>query len=624
MNNSDSSIQHGRLSHLMLCTLSACFVVMLTGSSFLNEGAINFVAQQQAKKTSEKKSKSTDEEEPKEIPLEAWEKFAPDFEDHDLDGTEERAWEYRPYKVAVWFCLDGSPILDANYQSMAYEVTKRSELMDGSGWDLATGLAPPKYRSRFLQSLDSPEDCISFEEVKRFENFDKLMIVCLESQNARIVSRVREFDIQTQQWGPIDRKVFRSVANLGTGIANSIAVSFMPLVRIDRVDEIEYEDEEGRRRLRDEVVMQVRAVKSCLKTALVETSLLPEDLLEKYGRGTQDQEGTEESPGDSSNSNQSESSENDGADGQEEKTKSNRDDGKFTLIAEAAQSAPAFVNSSDRFLPVIRRTDKKGNLIKLEPIEFTFLTINELGNGVARAEIHSSARAPLSQRKSKRAQKLALVIRPPSGSTALRLTARDQKTAMEGFEIYSRKPGQTKDEASEFIGKTDWRGQLDIPPSKDGLRLIYVKRGARALKKIPIIPGLYSSVETTLPNDETRLYAEGVFNGLENEVLSLVIRRTVAEDEVAAAIKSGNTKRAREAMDNLTRVEKYSDLRTRLSNSASDLRFRANDNRERAYIDGRSTVLEGLIGKHMSESREESLAEQVLEMSESQRNAQSN
>ena len=126
-------------------------------------------------------------------------------------------------------------------------------------------------------------------------------------------------------------------------------------------------------------------------------------------------------------------------------------------------------------LPVIRRTDRKGNLVKLEPIEFTYLTVNEQSGPVVKASIESYHRAPLAQRKSKRAQKLALVIRPPENTTTLYLYAPGkEKFPLEGFEIWSRRPGSSRDEKSEFLGKTNWRGGFDVPPSPDGLRIIYV------------------------------------------------------------------------------------------------------------------------------------------------------
>ena len=67
--------------------------------------------------------------------------------------------------------------------------------------------------------------------------------------------------------------------------------------------------------------------------------------------------------------------------------------------------SPAFVRESDRFMPIIRRTDRAGNLVKLEPIDFTYLTVNAVEDAVLRTSIESAQRAPLSQRKSKRAQK---------------------------------------------------------------------------------------------------------------------------------------------------------------------------------------------------------------------------
>ena len=87
--------------------------------------------------------------------------FVPDFDDQDLVETRERAWEYRPYQVAVWFCLDGSPLLDVIYNNIAKDVTRRSELLDPSGWDLTTGRAPVRWRNRFIDGLGNPGESYS-------------------------------------------------------------------------------------------------------------------------------------------------------------------------------------------------------------------------------------------------------------------------------------------------------------------------------------------------------------------------------------------------------------------------------------------------------------------------------
>ena len=173
-------------------------------------------------------------------------------------------------------------------------------------------------------------------------------------------------------------------------------------------------------------------------------------------------------------------------------------DGKWEVVDNVG--SPVWVRNDDRFLPIIRRTDRSGEISQLEPIEFTFLSISEVDGADVTTKIQSYHRAPLAGRTSKRAQKLAWVIRPPEQSTELKFVSRDdEEYPLEGFEVYSRRVGAEKEEASEYLGVSDWRGLISIPPSEHGLRIIYVKRGNRPLKKLPVMPGLYSRLQTTLP-----------------------------------------------------------------------------------------------------------------------------
>ncbi len=155
------------------------------------------------------------------------------------------------------------------------------------------------------------------------------------------------------------------------------------------------------------------------------------------------------------------------------------------------ENSPVWIRPDDRFLPVIRRVDRNGNLAKLEPVEFTYLTIDKVEGARIEASIQSRERAPLAGRTSKRAQKLALVIRPPESATILKLVSKDDdKQALSGYEIWSRQPGQPREEESEYLGLTDWRGQIAIEPNDFGLRLIFVKRGNRAVDETARDPGI--------------------------------------------------------------------------------------------------------------------------------------
>jgi hypothetical protein len=481
--------------------------------------------------------------------------FITDFEDDDLAGSSERAWEYRPYSVAVWFCLDGSPGLNAVYKNTARDVTRRSELLDPSGWDLATGLAPSRWRHRFKNYIETPEKLVGLEDLPALKPYDKLMVVCLSAELGTTNVRVREFDIQTQLWGPM---VIRNVVQrdqLGRNVMDAISIAFMPLAKIEGVQEIEFTDDKGNVRKKDEVIMQIRAVRSCVRTVI---------------------------------------------------------DDEFQWQAKQIEDSPVFIRNNDRFLPIIRITDKKGDLVALEPIEFTFLTVNSMEDAVLKASIESNRSAPLSQRKSKKSQKLALVIRPPESSTRLFLVSDDkERTPMEGVEILSRAP-DAPIEDKVLLGKTDWQGSIEIPPSPEGLRLILVKRGQRGLRRLPIMPGLYRSVVSTLPNDETRLYAEGVLQGLQNEILSLVIQRQVFENDTTAAIEKKDVNAAMEGFKGLKALS-IEELKTKMNDEEVQLKSLTSDARELDFIIRRFESLRKILNDQQRKSKESELQEVIQE-----------
>ena len=498
--------------------------------------------------------------------------FVPDFDDQDLVETRERAWEYRPYQVAVWFCLDGSPLLDAIYNNIAKDVTRRSELLDPSGWDLTTGRAPTRWRNRFIDSLGNPEEFEALESVPALLPYDKLMVVCLEEAHGIVDVRVREFDIQTQLWGPLVVREVIQRNELGRYIMDAISVAFMPLAKIDRVQEIEVKNSDGKIVKKDEVIMQIRGVKSCIRATLQPKTR------------NQDDEAVAEI-----------------------------DDVAFEWKAAPIVGSPIYIRDDDRFLPVIRLTDRKGELVKLQPIEFTYLTSERKDGADLRASIESNRRAPLSQRKSKRSQKLALVIRPPERSTRLFLVSDDKdRTPMEGFEVWARSP-EAPVEDKILLGKTDWRGSIEIPPDSEGLRLILIKRGERGLRRLPIMPGLYDSVESTLPNDETRLYAQGVVRGLENEILSMVIQRTVFEADAKKGIEDKNMEFIKKSLNQLEDLS-ISEMLEELTDQELKLKARTSNGSELAYITRRFGSLRTILNERLQASEENLLSDEYEAM----------
>ena len=471
-------------------------------------------------------------------------------DDGPTDGVLriDKPWDYRPYRVRVWICTDGSPDINANFDSLVKGIERRSILADPSAWELLVSRAPNPWRYRFpewVENVDEIEDVSGFAELPELKYDDKLMVVCLESAGGLIRCRVREFDLLTRQWGALGKREVADKSQLDATVFDLISTAFMPIARIERVGQ------------NNDVYLRARAVNACKRL----TRTL---------------------------------------------------DGKWEVVDNVG--SPVWIRNDDRFLPIIRRTDRSGEISQLEPIEFTFLTISEVDGADVTAQIQSYHRAPLAGRTSKRAQKLALVIRPPEQSTELKFVSRDDETyPLEGFEVYSRPVGAKKEEASEYLGVSDWRGMIMIPPSKDGLRIIYVKRGNRPLKKLPIMPGLYSDLQTTLPNDEARLNAEGIIKGLESEILNLVAQRALYEKRIENALDKNKIDLAEKIFELYDDLPKLDSMLVRMASDESQLKTQSSDKRERDSIDRMFSGLKEMVTTSVSKSNSYELRKEILD-----------
>lgn len=466
-------------------------------------------------------------------------------EEAPMDGllSVDRAWDYRPYRVRVWICTDGSPEVNANFDRMVSGLQRRAQLADPSAWELLISRAPNPWAFRLPGIIENPEGHREFSELPELKHDDKLMVVCLKTTGGLIHCSVREFDILTQQWGALGRRDVAQWTQLDGSVYDLVATAFMPLARVDRVD------------VNNNVFMQARAVNLCRRAE-------------------------------------------------------ENEEGEWELVDNSG--SPVWVRDDDMFLPIIRRVGRDGKLDKLAPVEFTFLTINSVDGADVEATVQSSTRAPLAGRTSNRAQKLALVIRPPAENTTLTLVSRnDENKALEGFEVYSRRIGAEKEEASEYLGQTNWRGQISIPPSENGLRVIFIKRGSRALKKIPIMPGLYDQLKTTLPNDEARLYAEGIIKGLRSEVLNLVAQRAVYEEQIEIRLNRNDIEGAKDMLGKYRTLPTLDQLRSRMTDDKSRLKAQASDKREVDYIERMFSTLRQIIAENVGTSKAPELLKRI-------------
>jgi len=461
-------------------------------------------------------------------------------------NVSKRAWESRPYQVAVWICHQGEPQLVAVETTLCREIETFCELMDPSAWYVNAGTPPPHWRNMLYTNFESTEGFTGFEADLELKFYDKLMVVRLDQQGSSTHVAVREVDLQTGQWGPVVDRTTSSINGLGSVIGNAVSDAFMPLAKIERIDE------------KDKVHIRARALEACIRVAFASDKVAE---------------------------------------------------------VEPITSSPVYVRDDDRFLPIIRKTDRSGDLVSLDPIPFTFLTLDSINGSAMVASIQSSQRAPLSQRKSKRSQKLAIVIRPVQRSSILHLesyaAAKETPKPLEGYEVWARRPGDTKDDESEYLGKTDWQGNATIPPSDSGLRLLYIKRGARALRKLPVIPGFKDRLVSQLPNDDARLFAEGVIHGYGNDIINLVVQRELLEVDIESALEGDRFEEAKTKMREYQDLETPADFKVRMSNEEIRLKSLTSDDREFEYISKMFGNLRQVLNSKVTGSRAIELQQRI-------------
>ncbi len=166
-----------------------------------------------------------------------------------------------------------------------------------------------------------------------------------------------------------------------------------------------------------------------------------------------------------------------------------------------------------------------------------------------RMEFYSGRAGGLQGRQNDRTFRRALLIRPRSKQTLVRLHAKgDPDFPLIGYELYEKELYSTK---MTFIGRTDWNGRLNITTTKDPLRLMYVKNGGAVLARLPIVPGYEAKAVADLTGDDMRLQAEAYVNGVANAIVDLVAIRKLLGARIRNRLKKGQMKEAKELLNAL-------------------------------------------------------------------------
>ena len=125
--------------------------------------------------------------------------------------------------------------------------------------------------------------------------------------------------------------------------------------------------------------------------------------------------------------------------------------------------------------------------------------------------------------------------------------------------------------------------------------------------KLPVIPGLYNEVVTAVPDDEARLNAEGVIDGLNTQILDLVAQRHVYEAQIKSAIDAAKLESATDLLEKYANLTTPQQLKTQMGNEELRLKALTANRRELEQISNMFQVLRDVLNSKIEESNEAEL-----------------
>lgn len=132
------------------------------------------------------------------------------------------------------------------------------------------------------------------------------------------------------------------------------------------------------------------------------------------------------------------------------------------LITDDDLHNPARLRLGDVMQPIIRRDDRSGVPVLLQPLNFTFAAITETNGVTMRANVYTYSGGPgLRGRQNPRTHRVLLRVRPQRHKNELQVVVRgSDQQPQSGCAVYLK--DHLTDEFT-YLGRTDWRGKMPLP-----------------------------------------------------------------------------------------------------------------------------------------------------------------
>ena len=270
------------------------------------------------------------------------------------------------------------------------------------------------------------------------------------------------------------------------------------------------------------------------------------------------------------------------------------------MVADVEAGSPIMMQNGDVLRPVVRKNDRNTQAPVYDgviEVTWTYVFINErtvqedadLGvkrtNGSAKGQVISTftmLRNPIAARRNTLQKKYGLLVRPSQNSSLLKIEANDRANyTLQGYNVYAKSPKINPEDEGDtptvFIGKTDWRGAIEVRQDvfenqkATKLVVIYVRNGQEVLARLPIVPGYRPVEEVKLRNDDYRLQYEAFFVGFQNSILDFTVQQAVYKIRIEHHINKDEEEKARLLLEELRKIPSSVELNAVLTRKESIL-----------------------------------------------------
>ena len=209
------------------------------------------------------------------------------------------------------------------------------------------------------------------------------------------------------------------------------------------------------------------------------------------------------------------------------------------LLPRLAHSMPV-LSEGQVLRPTLRRTDRTGQPVEngIQAVPWTYLSANPVEGPNTSATIVSHTRMPMGVRQRGRVDQVAMLVRPGSRQTELRLHARDSEDLpLAGFRVYQRNNGA---EDGDFVGKSEDDGTIVIHKGDTPIQVAFVQSSGQWIAKIPVVPGADGVINAPLADDSDRQQAEAKLVSIQEQLIDYVARRNILASRARLKIKQND------------------------------------------------------------------------------------